>query len=151
MKISQILNEDFIILNIKGEDKDEVLAELVEVLDQNGKIKDKEHFLQAVLEREKLGTTGIGKGIAIPHAKTKSVKEIAIVFARSKEGIDFDSLDDKSVNLIFLLAAPLNIGGVYLKTLAGLSRILRSDEYREKLINFKTKKEILDFIKEVEE
>ena len=150
MKISQILTEDFIKLSLDKSDKDDILAELVDVIYKQDKIKDKDVFLKAVIEREKLGTTGIGKHIAIPHGKNKAVKEIAIVFGRSVEGIDFEALDEKPVNLIFLLAAPVNIGGVYLKTLAGLSRILRCDEYREKLLKAKTKKAIIDFIKEVE-
>lgn len=150
MKLSEIINENLIILDIKSDTKKEILSEMVELFLKAGYITDKDRYLNSIIEREKLGTTGIGKGIAIPHGKTEDVKKVSICFARSKKGVDFESLDGKPVHLIFMLAAPINSDGDYLKALAKLSRLLRYKEFKDKLVQVKNGTDIIDIIKEQE-
>lgn len=146
MRLTSLINEDLIELDLTASKKEEVIQEMVNLLGKAGKVTDKEIYFKSVIERENLGSTGIGKGIAIPHGKSDVITEVAVAFGRSVRGIDFDSLDDKPVNLVFLLAAPKNVGGVYLKALAQLSRLLRQQEFRESLIGSKTKSEVLEIL-----
>ena len=150
MRLSEIINRDSIILDLKASDKHEVIEILVNELFELKKISDKETYLHSVLDREKLGTTGIGKGIAIPHGKSDAVHEISVIFARSIDGVDFESLDGKPVHLIFMLTAPKEANGTYLKALAKLSRLLRHQVFRDALLSAKTKDEILSLIAEEE-
>ncbi|MDD2714347.1 MAG: PTS sugar transporter subunit IIA [Candidatus Wallbacteria bacterium] len=150
MKLSDLLGEDLIIMDLKSVDKQGVIEKLVDLLYHNGKITDRETYLRSVLDREKLGTTGIGKGIAIPHGKSDAAKEISVVLARSLEGVNFDSLDGKPVSLIFMLTAPKDANGMYLKALAKLSRLLRHKEFRDALLAAKSKREIMSLISEEE-
>jgi fructose-specific phosphotransferase system IIA component len=112
----------------------------------SGKVSDQNHFVSAVLEREKLGSTAIGAGIAIPHARANTVNEVSIAFARSSQGIDFNSADGDPVNLIFLLAAPVESGSLYLKLLARISRLLRYQDLIDSLKNATTKEEVISII-----
>lgn len=146
MKINNLINEDLIELELASTRKEDVIREMVNLLEKAGKVTDRELYFKSVIERENLGSTGIGKGIAIPHGKSDVITEVSIVLGRSVRGIDFDSLDDKPVNLVFLLAAPKNVGGVYLKALAQLSRLLRQQDFRESLIHARTKSEVLEIL-----
>lgn len=150
MKLTSLLNTSLIKLDLEKESKPEVLEELIDLLVQSDKIKDKDSFTKAVLDREDICSTGIGKGIAIPHSRNEAISEVAVALGRSKKGIDFDALDSQPVQLIFLLAAPLNAGSVYLKALARLSRLLRHAEFREALIEARTKDDIIKIIEERE-
>jgi PTS system nitrogen regulatory IIA component len=111
MKITDILGKDSVIEKLTSRDKKGVLEELVSVLVEHGKLADKEKTVQVLLERERLGSTGIGDGIAIPHGKLKDIQNIICSFGRSKEGIDFQSLDEKPSHLFFLLLAPEDSAG----------------------------------------
>ena len=104
-----------------------------------------------MVDREKLGSTGIGKGVAIPHAKTESATGLTVAFGVSKEGIDFNSLDEEEVHLFFVFASPNKDSQIYLKVLARISRLIREEEFRENLFNCKTPKEVIDCIREKEE
>jgi PTS system fructose-specific IIC component len=150
MRLSELITEDSILMDLQANDKHEVIEILVNELFKLGKISDKEEYLHSVLDREKLGTTGIGKGIAIPHGKSDAANEISVIFARSVNGVNFESLDGKPVHLIFMLTAPKDTNGTYLKALAKLSRLLRHQVFRDALIQAKTKKEILNLISEEE-
>jgi len=150
MRLSEIITDDSIIMDLKANDKHEVIETLVNKLFDLGKISDKDEYLHSVLDREKLGTTGIGKGIAIPHGKSDAAHEISVIFARSLDGVDFESLDGKPVHLIFMLTAPKEANGTYLKALAKLSRLLRHQVFRDALLAAKSKKEILSLISEEE-
>jgi fructose-specific phosphotransferase system IIA component len=150
MKLTSLLSPALIKLELEKTSKPEVLEELIDLLVQGQKITDKENFTKAVMDREDICSTGIGKGIAIPHSRNAAINEVAVALGRSKKGIDFDALDSQSVHLIFLLAAPLNAGSVYLKALARLSRLLRHSEFRQALIEARTKEEILKIIEERE-
>ncbi|RLB08152.1 MAG: PTS sugar transporter subunit IIA [Deltaproteobacteria bacterium] len=151
MKIIDILDKNCIIEELASQDKKGALEELVSVLVDNDRLKDKEKALQVLLEREKLGSTGIGDGIAIPHGKLKGIKGIICSFGRSKNGIDFQSLDGKPTHLFFLLLAPEDSAGEHLKALARLSRLLKDTQFRERLMEAKTKEEIYSIIAEEDE
>ncbi len=151
MRLTSLINEDLIELDLKAAKKEDVILEMVGLLEKAKKVTDKEIYFKTVIERENLGSTGIGKGIAIPHGKSDVITEVAVAFGRSNSGIDFDSLDDRPVNLTFLLAAPKNVGGVYLKALAQLSRLLRQQDFRESLMSAKTKAEVLEILSKADQ
>lgn len=121
--------------NLKAKTKDEVLNELIEILYKDGKVTNKEELKEAVLKREEEFSTGIGMGIAIPHGKCSAVTEPTITFGLSKEGIDYQSMDDKPANLFFLIAVPQESSDVHLKALSEISRKLMHTDVREKLYN----------------
>ena len=136
MRITEILTKNTIKLNIQSSSKSDVVNELVEVLDRAGKLSDKAAYEQAVLDREKQSTTGIGDGIAIPHAKTAAVKEPAIVFGRSVDGVDYESLDGQPSYLFFMIAAPDGANNTHLEALSKLSSILMKQEVRDQSVSY---------------
>ena len=144
--ISELLQENFINLELNVGDKAAAIDHLSGLLGTSGKVKNVNHFVSAVLEREKLGSTAIGAGIAIPHARANTVNEVSIAFARSGKGIDFNSVDGDPVDLIFLLAAPIESGSLYLKLLARISRLLRYQDLIDDLRKAKTKEEVIKII-----
>lgn len=146
MRITEILTKDTITLNIQSSSKSDVVKELVEVLDRAGKLTDKTAYEQAVLDREKQSTTGIGDGIAIPHAKTSAVKEPAIVFGRSVDGVDYESLDGQPSFLFFMIAAPEGANNTHLEALSKLSSILMKQEVRDQLLAAKAPEDVLAII-----
>ncbi|MCM8817953.1 MAG: PTS sugar transporter subunit IIA [Candidatus Omnitrophica bacterium] len=151
MKIIDYLKEDSIIINLKSRDKKGSLKALIDLLEKNGYLKEGEKILETVMEREKLGSTGIGQGIAIPHAKTEQINDIVCALGISKNGVDFDSLDGEPVYIIFLVLAPTKSIGEHLKTLAKIARLLKDKTFRTSLRNSKTPSEALKIIKEEEE
>lgn len=149
-KISEYLSPDTIILDVKSNEKIEVIRELSQILIDKNIITDTEEFFSAILKRENLESTGIGQGVAIPHARTKAVKSIALVFGRSQAGVDFSSLDGQPSHLIFLIAAPEDKKTEYIMTLARLSRLLRKDEARKNLLEAKSPEEVIKIISQYE-
>ncbi|MDH5761373.1 MAG: PTS sugar transporter subunit IIA [Nitrospinota bacterium] len=135
MKISDILKEGFIIADLKAEDKTEALNEISIFLERQGIIPDHAQLLQGLLNREQLGSTGIGDNMAIPHAKSENIEEIVTVFARSPKGLDFESLDRKPVHFIFMLLAPSASTGLHLKALAKIARLFKNPSLRENILN----------------
>lgn len=146
MKITDLLTKDTINLSITSKNKSGVIDELIETLNAAGKLSDKTAFREAIMAREEQSTTGVGDGIAIPHAKTSAVKAPAIAFGRSKTGADFDSLDGKPAHLIFMIAAPEGANNTHLEVLSRLSSILLNKEVSQKLMEAETKEEILEII-----
>ena len=134
MKISDILKKEHIIKELDSRDKKNVLDELSSFLEDEGEITNKESLLAALIEREKLGSTGIGENVAIPHAKISEIDKIITVFGRSKNGVEFESLDQKPVNFIFLVIAPENSTGQHLKALARISRLFKNPSLRESVL-----------------
>ena len=134
MKISEILTKKNIIKDLKSFDKESVLEELSNFLKDRGEIPNKENLLLSLLEREKLGSTGIGENVAIPHAKIRGIDKIITVFARSQIGVEFESLDQKPVNFIYLILAPENSTGQHLKALARISRLFKNPSLRESVL-----------------
>lgn len=146
MKITELLSKDTILLHMEGSQKEEAINQLVDVLYKAEKISDRDSFKVEVLKREQLSTTGIGDGIAIPHAKTKVVKKAAIAFGKSVTGIDYESLDGKPSHLFFMIAAPDGANNTHLDALARLSGMLMKAEVRYQLLTATTSGEIIDII-----
>jgi len=125
-----------------------VLEELVALLAKESKVKDANATVEVLLEREKLGSTGIGQGIAIPHAKTEQAQEVVAAFGLSRRGVQFDSLDGDPVYIFFLLVAPPDAAGLHLKALARISRLLKDKFFRQSLRDVKDPAEVLKIIRE---
>jgi len=134
MKIKQILSKSSVIANLSSRTKDDAIIELATMLAANFENLSKDEMIQILLEREKLGSTGIGNGVAIPHGKIPSLSQIITGFGRSVEGIAFDSQDGKPAHLFFVLLAPENAASLHLKALARLSRLLKDVHFRNKLL-----------------
>ena len=135
MKITDILKKEYIIEDLVSSDKESTLDELSSFLKDKGMISNKETLQSALMEREALGSTGIGENVAIPHAKISAIDQIVTVFGRSIKGIEFDSLDKKPVHFIYLVLAPMNSSGQHLKVLARISRLLKNKSLRESIIS----------------
>lgn len=152
MKITELLSKKAIKVDLRAENKDEALSELVELLISSGTIKkaEKDKILQNIKDREKLGSTGIGKGVAIPHAKAQKVKEMIASFAISKKGVDFSSLDGEPTHLFFLLVAPGETPGPHLKALARISRLLDDKFIRDSLRAAANAEDVLKIFKREE-
>ncbi|OGW82795.1 MAG: PTS fructose transporter subunit IIA [Omnitrophica bacterium RIFCSPLOWO2_01_FULL_45_10] len=148
MKIMDFLNKKAVIANLRSTDKEGVIKELVESLVKAAEIKNREEMMKAILAREALGSTGIGQGIGIPHAKSPNVKELVAAFGLSQKGVNFDSLDGEAVYIFFLLIAPEESAGPHLKALARISRMLKDKYFREQLKKSKDEREILRIIQE---
>jgi len=150
MKLSNFCDENLIAFDLKATTKDEVIKELVDLASTSPLVKDSEELLQDIIHREKMVTTGIGYGVAFPHAKTKATKGIVIAFGRSDEGIDFEAMDKKPVNVFFLIAAPEDAIGAHLNVMARLSYIMKSPENRDKLKKVTSPGELLSILDSVE-
>jgi len=150
MKLSKFCSEDLITFELKSTDKNSVLQELVDLAAKSNLVKDAEELVKDIQEREELVTTGVGYGVAFPHAKTKATKGIVIGFGRSNAGIDFDAMDHKLVHLFFLIAAPEDAIGAHLNVMARLSYIMKSEENREKMMKVTSPGELLQIIDTVE-
>ncbi|TVT29381.1 PTS fructose transporter subunit IIA [Salinicoccus cyprini] len=146
MRITELLTKDTINMNVRASSKDAVITELVDGLFGAGKISEKDGFEAAIHRRESQSTTGVGDGIAIPHAQTTEVLEPAIMFGRSQEGIDYDSMDAQPAYLFFMIAAPEGQATTHLDALAKLSTILMNDDARKQLMNASSKEEIIETI-----
>lgn len=146
MRITELLGRETILLSMKASTKLGAIDELVDVLDKAGRITDRIAFQEAILKREEQSTTGVGEGIAIPHAKTSVVKNASIVFGRSLAGIEFESLDGQPANLFFMIAAPDGANNTHLEALARLSGILMKAEAREKLMSANSAEDVLAII-----
>ena len=133
MNMRDALKESCVIADLKSVTKNEVLREMASSLKEAGLVPDVEEAVNVILERERLGSTGIGDGIAIPHGKLKGIDHILCAFGRSKEGVDFDAVDGKPVHILFLLLAPEDSAGLHIQMLSRISRILRDPSLRKRL------------------
>jgi fructose-specific phosphotransferase system IIA component len=150
MKVSEYLNEDNVLLNVEAKDKYDLIDKLIEVASKSGKILDKEKVRQAVYEREKILSTGVGKGFAVPHGKTDAVNDIVLAFAITKEPLDYEALDNQPVRLVMLMVGKDSLVSSHIKLLSRISRLMNNDEFRENLLNAKTKEEVLDIFRKEE-
>ena len=146
MRITELLTKDTIAMDLSASDKNGVIDKLVNQLDKAGKLSDIAQFKEAIHNRESQSTTGIGEGIAIPHAKVAAVKSPAIAFGKSKEGVDYQSLDGQPAHLFFMIAAPEGGAQTHLDALAKLSGILMDDKVRESLLHANSPEEVLQII-----
>ena len=144
MKLVDILTNDTIRIPLHHTEKNKLIAEMVDILHKAHMFKDRDIVFNAVLEREHIMSTGVGDGVAIPHGKADGVKELVASFGVTKQDVDFDSIDNKPIRLIFLLVGPLGITGPHLKALSRISRLMHSDNFRKKLINAKDATDILE-------
>jgi nitrogen PTS system EIIA component len=151
MKILDFLVPEAINIDLKSTTKKDVLAELLEPLVKTGKVGDLKKMVQVLLEREELGSTGIGQRIAIPHGKSAMVKDLAASFGISKQGIPFDALDGEPVNVFFALVAPEGSAGLHLKALARISGLLKDKFFRKSLISAAGREEVLAIIEREEQ
>jgi PTS system nitrogen regulatory IIA component len=151
MKIMDFLCPEAISIDLKAQDKKAAITELVELLGSAKKIKNTSKIIEAALEREKLGSTGIGQGVAIPHGKTDAVTEQVGALGISQKGVEFNSLDGEPVYIIFLLIGPAEVAGQHLKALARVSRLFKDKFFRQALKEAKTLKEIIKIIQQEDE
>jgi nitrogen PTS system EIIA component len=151
MNMKDALRESCVITDLKGKTKREVLTEMVAALKESGVISDVKETVGVILEREKLGSTGIGEGIAIPHGKLKGIDRILCAFGRSKDGVEFDAVDQKPVHILFLLLAPVESAGLHIQMLSRISRILRDPTFRKHLTEQSDDRDLYaDIVKEDE-
>ena len=150
MKICDILTEKHIKAEIDSDNKEDVINELISLLEDDKSVRNLNEIKESVLEREEIMSTGVGKGFAIPHAKTGAVKGIVACFARTSKQIDFNALDGEPVNLIFLLVGEDNLVGPHIKLLSRISRMMNKDEFREALQNASSSDEIYKIFSEEE-
>ncbi|MCP1134862.1 fructose-specific PTS transporter subunit EIIC [Paenibacillus polysaccharolyticus] len=142
MKITDLMIQETMIMDLQATTKDEAIDELIASLNQSGRINDPALFKEMIYKREAESSTGIGGGIAMPHAKTKAVNEPTVVFAKSKQGLDFEALDDELAHIFFMIAAPEGAGNTHLRTLAALSRLLVDSDFIAELMNTNTPQEV---------
>lgn len=133
MTLTEILQPTCIRAPLAGKDKDSVITELVDVLAENGLLVDRDVVLESVFTREQTRSTGIGSGIAIPHGKCRGVNELVMAVGIAAEPVDFDSIDQKPVSIIILLASPIDRTGPHIQALARISRLLLDEEFKGKL------------------
>jgi len=150
MNIVELLNSESVEAEIKSTTKDNVLAEMTDVLLRSAPELNRNEVLTVLRERERLGSTGIGEGVAIPHGKLKDLDQLILSFGRSKAGVDFDSMDGKPAHLFFLLLAPEDSISIHLKTLARISKLLKDQDVREQLLTADTAAAIYQIIQEKE-
>ncbi len=151
MKIAELLREQCVVADIRGKTKKEIITELVETLANARLIEDIEAVVNVVMEREKLGSTGIGNGVAIPHGKLKNISNIMCAFGRSVNGVDFDAVDRAPVHIFFLVLAPEDSASLHLKVLSRITKILRDQSLRKKVIKLSNRHDIYMSILEEDE
>ena len=146
MTLLDILSADSTLIDLKGETKKDIIAELIDTLAVGDAISDRDKVLQAVLEREKIMSTGIGDGIAIPHGKSDAVERLVAALGTQRRGVDFEALDGEPAYVFFLLVSPANVSGPHIKALARISRLLKNDDFKKKLIAAEASAEIIEII-----
>jgi len=151
MKVFELLDERFILTDFKSDDKEYVINELIDLYKENDKVNDIEKVRTAILNREKIMSTGVGKGFAIPHGKTNAVTDVIAAFGKTTRDIDYDALDGNPVHLVFLLVGRDDMVSKHIKLLSRISRLMNKDEFRESLFNSNSQEEIINIFKEEEE
>lgn len=150
MKILDVLHKEAILVDLEAQDKKGILEELVAPVARIYGVNHKD-LVRVLMERERLGSTGIGGGIGIPHGKLNDLKSLVLGFGLSRQGVDFESIDGKPTHIFFLLVAPEDSTGLHLKVLAQISRTLKNELFRERLLNAADRDEIVSVIEEEDE
>ena len=150
MKILDVLETEAVLVGLNATDKKGVLDELVRPIASPAGL-DPEELVRILMERERLGSTGIGGGIGIPHGKIKTLDSLVLGFGLSRKGVDFESMDGRPTHIFFLLITPENSTGLHLKLLARISRILKNDPFKEKLIKAEDRDDVIRIIQEEDE
>ncbi|MGH2575395.1 MAG: PTS sugar transporter subunit IIA [Ignavibacteria bacterium] len=151
MKISDILSADVIEVNLDVKDKEDSLKKIIDIAANSKKILDINKVSETIYEREKLVSTGVGKGFAIPHGKTDAISDIVAAFVITKSPIDFDSIDGEPVRFIFLLVGKESLLNTHIKLLSRISRLMNKDDFRTRLLEAKSKDEVLKIFKDEEQ
>ena len=151
MKISDILTEQTIITGLEGRTKDDIINTLVDLVGRSPKVSDKEKVRSAIFDREKIMSTGVGNGFAIPHGKTDAVSDVVAAFGVTAQPIDYQSLDEKPVRLVFLLVGKDSMVGPHIKLLSRISRLMNKEEFREKLLQATSSRDVLETFRREEE
>lgn len=151
MEVKGYIREELINLDLLSERKEDAIRELARLMESTQGMIDFNLFLEDVFERERLGTTGIGDGIAIPHARTDAVDQLVIALGRSARGVEFESLDGRKVKLLFLMGTPKGSVSHYLKILAQLTRLLKEGTFRDKLLEARDKEIVVSLFREIED
>ena len=144
MKISDILDDKLVVANLPGSTKEQIINRMIDLVGESPKILDKEKVRAAIFEREKIMSTGVGNGFAIPHGKTDAVTDVVAAFGVTAQPIDYQSLDDKPVRLVFLLIGKDSMVGPHIKLLSRISRLMNKEEFRNRLLHAATAQEILE-------
>ncbi|MCP4728347.1 MAG: PTS sugar transporter subunit IIA [bacterium] len=150
MKLVDILKTENVKIPLKGKNKEEIIEELVDLIVESNQEIDHDAVHQAILDREKTMSTGIGQGVAIPHGKTEGVDELMGAFGIAPDGVDFDSLDNKPTYLFFLLVSPVGPAGPHLRCLSRISRLLNREDFRELLMKAGSPEEAVKLINDEE-
>jgi len=150
MRISDILTEDLIVTGLEGDSKDDIIEKMVDLVGTSPKVLDIDKVRKAIFERERIMSTGVGNGFAIPHGKTDAVSDIVAGFAVTKRPIDYESLDEKPVRLVFLLVGKDNLVGPHIKLLSRISRLMNKEEFRRKLLEQPSPADILELFRREE-
>ena len=149
-KVAEYIKAETVELDLESKNKNAVIKELFENIKKNGQIKNEELALEDLYARENMGSTGIGKNVAVPHAKTDAVDELTVTIGISKNGIEYEAIDDENVNIFFMFLCPKDQAQEYLRILARISRLVKEDKFRESLMKAKTKEEIVEIIRKEE-
>lgn len=150
MQLVRMMKKELILLELKARSKREAIEKMIELISKDKQIKGRDEVAKAIFERERVGTTGIGDGLAIPHARTDAAKDIVIAFARSSDGVDFDALDKRPVNILFMVVGS-GKNEEYLKVMAILARLLSKKENRQSLMEASTPKEVINLLTRIQE
>src|SRR5690606_31063246 len=151
MKISALLKKELMIMDLQAQTKNDANEEMTQKLVDHGYVNNAELFKQKIIERENLSSTGVGQGIAMPHAQTNAVNEPVVLFAKSKNGLDYDALDGKPVYLFFMIAVPGGGHSTHLKALAQLSKLLLNEEFIKELKDAGSPDDVYRLFQDVEE
>lgn len=150
MKIIDILNEQVVRTNLQGTTKTEIINSMIDLAGTQSRVLDKEKLREAIFEREKIMSTGVGSGFAIPHGKTDAVSDIVAAFAVTAQPIDYQSLDDQPVRIVFLLVGRDNMVGPHIKLLSRISRLMNKEDFRNRLLEAKNPADILEIFRQEE-
>ena len=151
MKITDILKKESVMLGVEVKDKNALLSKMIELANKSGRVSDADEALKEIHKREQIMSTGVGKGIALPHAKTNSVEDSVGALTILKEPVDFNSLDSKPVQIAFMLLGRENNVGNHLRLLSKISRLMNNDPFRTKLISAETAEEVIEIFEDAEE
>ncbi|MEJ2194963.1 MAG: PTS sugar transporter subunit IIA [Ignavibacteriaceae bacterium] len=151
MKVYELLEKKYILTDFKSKDKIEIINELIDLYKNDKKVNDLEKARTAVLDREKIMSTGVGKGFAIPHGKSNGVNDVIAAFGKTKHDIDYDALDGDPVHHVFLLIGRDDMVSKHIKLLSRISRLMNNDEFRDRLLEASTEENIINIFKKAEE
>ena len=150
MKLSDYLTPGHVKIQLEGNNKEEIIEELVSLLVETSVVEDPDAIYEAVMNREREGSTGLEKGVAIPHAKSDAVKSLSVVIGVSRAGVDFAAQDGKPSHLFFLMVAPTSESGPHVQAIAKIVKMIKLDKFRKKLIDAKKPEDVVEAISRVE-